>query len=427
MIPQPAKPIVDARDISYRIGDIPILDSVDLAVDRGEFLGVIGPNGAGKTTLLKIALGVLHPSSGSIRLDERDIALLKPKERARIAAYLSQDISPSFPYPVFDIVLMGRYPYVGRFGREADYDTEIVRRALDYVGLSGFEDRFYSELSGGEQQMVLFAKVLAQEARVLVLDEPTSNLDIKHQDQFFSMARELTKEGRAVVAAVHNLDVASRYCDRLILLDHGKVVASGAPADVLRTQVLDEVYHTRTAVTRNATTGTLIVNVLPIGERETGVRCHLIGGAGSAMNLTRELVRFGYTVTGGIAHEGDADETLWSSLGIEYVSVHAFDRIDAETIDRASKLVREADVAILCDFPVGPGNAGNLELAARAPNLLVVTEREGGDIRDFFIEEGRERFEALTSRGVSVSYRRLVDAIGSGELESLVSNRGDDE
>ncbi len=413
------KPIVASHGVTYRIGDTTILDSVDITINSGEFLGIIGPNGAGKTTLLKILLGILTATTGTVRLDDKEIGLLKPKERARLAAYLSQDISPSFPSPVFDIVMMGRYPYLGRFGKEGAWDDEIVRRALAYVGLSGFEDRYYNELSGGERQMALFAKVLAQEARLLILDEPTSNLDIKHQDQFFSMARELTKEGRGVVAAVHNLDVASRYCDRLVLLDHGRVVASGTPQEVLRSSILDDVYHSKTVVTKNATTGTLIVNVLPASAGQKNVRFHLIGGAGSAMNLTRELIRNGYEVTGGVAHVGDADETLWSSLGVEYTSVHPFDRIDGSVIDDAARLVKDADVTVLCNFPVGPGNLGNLDLASRASNLIVISDDDNGG-RDFFVEQGREQFETLAQKARLMSYRELVDAVASGEQESFL-------
>ena len=135
-----------------------------------------------------------------------------------------------FAIPVLDLVLMGRYPHRGRLERERDSDLDKARRALSYVGLSGFEDRYFNELSGGERQLAMFARVLAQDTQLLLLDEPTSNLDIRHQDLFFSMALELTREGRAVVACVHDLDVASQYCSRLVLLNRGRVAAEGAAA-----------------------------------------------------------------------------------------------------------------------------------------------------------------------------------------------------
>jgi iron complex transport system ATP-binding protein len=405
--------LLRAESLAYRIGRAEILRGVSLRVQPGELLGLIGPNGAGKTTLLRLLLGVLAPSAGAVYLKGRPLARLKPRERARVAAYLGQESSSAFPFPVLDVVLMGRYPHVGRLAREGQADLEKARRALAYVGLAGLEGRFFHELSGGERQLALFARVLAQETELLLLDEPTANLDIRHQDLFFSMALELAREGKAVVACVHNLNVASQYCSRLVLLSRGAVAADGKPEEVLRPEVLDPVFTTRTVITANAATGSLMVGVVPRRLPGEGPRVHLIGGAGSAVNLTRELERLGYRISGGIAHEFDADQVLWRSLGVPSAVVGAFSRITGEDLEQAASLVEEAELTILCSFPIGVGNAENLRLAARAARLVVVEPEPGDPPRSFFSEEGRRLFQELAPRARTMRQAELL-----GELEA---------
>jgi len=400
--------LLRAEGLAYRIGKAEILRGVSLRVQPGELVGLIGPNGAGKTTLLRLLLGVLAPSSGEVFLKGRPLAALKPRERAHLAAYLGQESSSAFPFPVLDVVLMGRYPHLRRLAREAQADLEKARRALSYVGLAALEGRFFHELSGGERQLALFARVLAQETELLLLDEPTANLDIRHQDLFFSMALELSREGKAVLACVHNLNVASQYCSRLVLLSRGSVAADGKPEEVLRPEVLDPVFEARTSISANAATGSLMVGVVPRRWPGVGPRVHLIGGAGGAVNLTRELDRLGYRISGGIAHEFDADQVLWQSLGVPSAVVGAFSRIGSEDVEQAAPLVAEAELTILCSFPVGAGNAENLRLASRAARLVIVEPEPGDRPRSFFSEEARRLFQELTPRARRLSHAELL-------------------
>jgi iron complex transport system ATP-binding protein len=266
---------------------------------------------------------------------------------------------------------------------------------LSYVGLTTVEQRGFSGLSGGERQLVLFAKALVQDTDGLLLDEPSSSLDIHHQDRIFSMAQELAREGRAVIASVHNLSVAAQYCSRLVLLERGRIARDGRPEQVLRSEILDRVYGIRTMVSPSLATGSLTVTVVPQDRGAQGMRVHLIGGAGSAVNLTRELYRLGCSLTGGIAHEYDSDEKLWRSLGIRCISVGAFSRITDEQVRGAAQFVEEADLTILCSFPVGQGNLGNLRLAALAPRLVVLRPGPEEVPRTFFSPEGRSLFEQV--------------------------------
>jgi iron complex transport system ATP-binding protein len=409
------KDLIATRSVSFSIAERWIIDAVSISVKRGEFVGLIGPNGAGKTTLLRLLIGIFAATEGEIFLDGRPLEDIRPRERARRVSYLSQEASTVFPYPVLDIILMGRYPLLGRFRRESEPDLEKARRALTYVGLSGFEDRYFNELSGGERQLVLFAKVLVQETDLLLLDEPTSNLDIKHQNQFFSMACELTREKKAVVAAVHNLNIASQYCTRLILLHQGRVAAEGKPEDVLRCELLDPVYETKTVITRNASTGALVVNVAP--RKPAGSypmpRVHVIGGAGSGINLTRELVRLGYPMSGGIAHEYDADQKLWQTLEVPSQVIGAFSHITPADVQKAYRMVEEAELTILCSFPVGPGNEGNLDLAARAGRLVILEAGPREEPRTFFSEKARQAFLSLAENAEHMDYGQLCEALES--------------
>jgi iron complex transport system ATP-binding protein len=403
--------LLEAAGLAYDAGGHRILDGVCLTADRGDLVGVIGPNGAGKTTLLRLVCGLIPPAEGSIAIEGRPLAAMRPAERARRIAFMSQDTGQAFAFTVTEVLLMARYPWLARFEAETDADRARARRALAYVGLAGFEDRSFTDLSGGERQLVMFARVLVQDTEVIALDEPSSSLDIRHQDRVFSMARELARERRAVVASVHDLDAASRWCSRLVLLDRGRVAAAGSPEEVLRSANLDPVYGVHTLVSANAAAGGLSVAVMPERLPDRGLRVHLVGGAGSAVNLTRELLRLGCEVTGGIAHEHDSDEKLWRSLGVEHCAVGAFSRIGEEDIDRAARLVEAADLTVLCPFPVGTGNLGNLRLAARARRLVVLEPGPGDMPRGFFAEEGRRVFAEATAGADAFGYEQLIEEL----------------
>ncbi|HTP57947.1 MAG TPA: ABC transporter ATP-binding protein, partial [Spirochaetia bacterium] len=381
---------------------------VDISVGRGELVAVIGPNGAGKTTLLRVIAGGLRPTTGLVRLCGRPLEGMSARERARRVAFMSQDSSPAPAFTVMEVLLMGRYPYLGKFEAESASDREKARAALNAVGLSGFEDRTMGRLSGGERQLVLFARILVQDTGILVLDEPTSSLDIGHQDRIFSMAQDIARSGRSVIASVHNLSVAAEYCTRLVLLENGTVAASGPAEEVLRPELLDRVYGVRTLVTPSSATGSLAVTVVPGRPAGRPVRVHLIGGAGSAVNLTRMLYRLGFRLSGGIAHEYDSDEKLWRSLGVPIESVGAFTRIGGDDVSRASRLVEEADVTILCSFPIGAGNVGNLRLAGHARRLVIVESGPGLAEREFFSSEAREVFTELCARATRAGQQEIL-------------------
>ncbi len=239
--------MINVNNISYRIGETSILKEVSLSVTPGEMLVILGGNGAGKSTLLKAMCGDITVNKGNITMLDKDISDWKHSELASIRAVLQQQTLLSMPFTVAEVVMMGRYPHFN--GKEQEMDHAIVKSALKKTGVEHLADRNYLYLSGGEQQRVHLARVFAQvwttpesSSRVLFMDEPINSLDIRHQHTALELAREFTTEGNAVVAVLHDLNLAIQYADKILLLKKGSVTAYGTPAEVIQEHVISEAY-----------------------------------------------------------------------------------------------------------------------------------------------------------------------------------------
>ena len=242
-------------DIRAGYNNLEILKGISFNVQKGDFTGIIGPNGSGKTTLLRVATKMIRPFKGDIFMEGKNLSGMSLKELAVIMAVVPQDTVFVFPFRVIDVVLMGRIPYIGRFGFESRKDLKIALDALEFVDALHLKDRFIDELSGGERQRVIIAKAIAQEPKILFLDEPTTHLDISHQVQIFELLRKMNKEsGLTIVAILHDLNLASDYCDKLILLDNGMIKSKGSPGEVLDYKTIEEVYKTVVIVKENPLT-----------------------------------------------------------------------------------------------------------------------------------------------------------------------------
>jgi iron complex transport system ATP-binding protein len=225
-------PLLNATGISVRLGGRTIVDNVAVALAVGQLVVLVGPNGAGKTTLLR-ALAGLVPAFGNVELDGQKAAALKPRERARRLAYLPQGHSFSWPLPAGEIVALGRYPHADPFSPVSDKDRAAVAHALDVTGTKDFANRVVTRLSGGERARVALARVLATEAKVVLADEPTMSLDPRHQFVIMDLLRHAARAGGAVLAVVHDLALAARYADRVLVLDKGRIVADEKPEAAL--------------------------------------------------------------------------------------------------------------------------------------------------------------------------------------------------
>lgn len=245
--------MLDIRNLTINFGARSILRDLNLSIAQGSWVGIIGPNGAGKTTLLRSISRTLTPNQGQVVLLNKDLYKdLSPIASARLLAVVPQQTSLSFDLTVRDLVLMGRMPHLGRFERESQKDYEIVDRVLKLTGTAELADQSFLRLSGGQQQLVAIARALAQEPQLLLLDEPTSHLDVRHQVCVMDVLRSLSeKSGLTIVSVLHDLNLAALYCDYLALVSNGSIAAFGIPEEVLQEKLLREVYQCPIIVSRH--------------------------------------------------------------------------------------------------------------------------------------------------------------------------------
>ena len=268
--------MLSIEHISFGYGERPVLREIDAEAREGELVGIVGPNGAGKTTLLRLISGVVKPSRGRITIGGTDVATLKAGERARLVSVVPQNPQMPLGFRVLDLVLMGRNPHLSLLQWEGPGDVEIATRAMELTETRHLADRTIGSLSGGERQRALVALALCQEAPVMLLDEPTSSLDLAHQTGIMDLVRGVQqRRGGVLVVAIHDLTLAAQYCDRLVMLAEGRIYAEGCPREVLTQENISRVYGTEVSILSHPQAGTPVV--LPLsGAHRRGY----LGGSG---------------------------------------------------------------------------------------------------------------------------------------------------
>jgi iron complex transport system ATP-binding protein len=258
--------MIEVDSIFFRYHQDWVLQDVSFQVRKGEFVGVIGPNGSGKTTLLKILYRLLSPQQGEVFFDRLSLKKMSRGEIAKKIAVVAQETYPTFPFRAIEMVLMGRSPYLGHLMFESPKDLEIAKKAMEWTETLPISQRPIDELSGGERKRVYIARALAQEPEMILLDEPTSNLDIHHQVEFLDLVLSLNREkGLTILMASHDLNLASEYCDRLIFLQNGKIYKMGSPEEVMTRENIEKVYGCEVWVDRNPVSGMPRVSLLRKG------------------------------------------------------------------------------------------------------------------------------------------------------------------
>jgi iron complex transport system ATP-binding protein len=362
--------ILEVRDVTCHYGPMKVIENVSLRAETGDFIGVLGPNGSGKTSLVRSSSGLLKPSSGKIVLDGLDLYSMSRKEIAGKISVVPQ--TPRFEpnFTVFDTIILGRTPYLKWLENEDEEDSRIAIESMRHLGIEGLAKRRVGELSGGERQKMLIARALTQQPGILLLDEPTTHLDVSSKIETMSLIKGLClKERLAVIAVFHDLNLAAQYCDSAILLREGRSVASGPTEEVMRSETIRKTFGIDIEVRRQPMTGSIFVVPLlkPPSERENHVeRIHLVCGGGTGSFLMTELTRRGYSVTSGVLNVLDTDNETAQELGIPAIREAPFSPISDENYREHLKMITASDLVILSNMPFGKGNIRNLEAVVKA-------------------------------------------------------------
>ena len=354
----------EAKDITVGYGEHTVLKSVSLAIEQGGFLGILGPNGCGKTTFLRSLSKVLKPEDGVVYIDGKTVSSYDAKTFAKTVGCVSQETETGFEFSVRDIVLMGRHPHIGRLAPLTAGDYAIADEAMRFTNTLQFKDRLVTELSGGERQRVLIAKTLAQQPKILLLDEPTNHLDVCHQIEILQLIRSLTPK-ITVIGVLHDLNLASYFCDRIVLMEKGQILSVGTPAEVLTPERVYDVFSVRMIVSPHPVTGKpYLIPEYGIPQTPGSRHIHVISGGGSGAELFYSLSLHGFTVTAGVLSAHDSDAQAASVLGIETILEPPFAAVSEASAARLKELVAKADAVVVTAMPVGHGNLSNLTALA---------------------------------------------------------------
>jgi len=397
--------------VSAGYDDRPALHRVSFRADPGEVVALTGPNGSGKTTLLRATLGLLPLLGGRISIGSTSTAQLSIRERARWFGWMPQSEPIREDIRVRQYVLYGRNPWIGPWESEGPEDHEAVDRALAAVDLSVPPERGILELSGGERQRALMARVLASEAPFLLLDEPTAHIDIGHQIDLLERVRSLChREQKVALVALHDLNLAARFADRIVTLHRGRLVADGPVRSILSPDLLREVWGIVAELKRDPASGlpyllpTLPGPVVRSGGSAFEGIVHVVGGGGAARGLLQRLHGEGFLLSLGAVHLFDSDSELARELGIPAVVETPFAPLSEAVRERHRELIRSARAVVVAPFAVGPGNLANLEdlvdtIGARP---LALYEPPGLPARDFTGGRSEPLLQELRRRGAAV-------------------------
>ncbi len=382
---------IDGIDCSY--GSVDVLKDVGFAVKSGQFLGILGPNGSGKTTLLKSISRVLKPQKGTILIGDENVYKMKTVEVAKQMAVVPQSTPVSFDFTALEVVLMGRNPHMARFQMEGKKDLDIAKNSMQLTRTWEFADRPINELSGGESQRVIIARALAQEPKILLLDEPTTHLDISNQLEIMDLIKHLCETKKLLIVAVfHDFNLAARYCDSIILLNDGKIVAIGKMNETLTSENVKKVFSVDTIVKKHPITGSLYVIPIsrPIIQKQKSLLVHLICGGGTGSPVMKTLMDEGYRVTAGVLNLLDTDQETAQLLSVPTTNDAPFSPISDEAHKANLQMISKANVLVVTPTQFGEGNLRNLDAAETAlkegtPTILL----EDGPIKERDFTNGK--------------------------------------
>ncbi|MCL2409078.1 MAG: ABC transporter ATP-binding protein [Oscillospiraceae bacterium] len=349
--------LMRTADLKVGYGKRCVVDEVDIEALRGGMVCLLGPNGSGKSTILRTLSGMLSPVAGAVYIENINIQLLPKSSLARrMAVVLTDKLQPGL-LTAFEIAAMGRHPYTGFFGKLKEHDREVVMDALTSVRAQELTHRYYNELSDGEKQKVMIARALAQEPELIVLDEPTSHLDISHRAEVIEvLARLCSEKGITIIMALHDIDLALKGCKTVLMIKNGEIIAQGPPEQIVREGIIQELYDISSARYDD------LLCSLELGSYSQKSALFIIGGAGTGIPVFRALRRAGFGMDCGVLHQSDVDAHVARALCNHIVTEDDFQAISDENYAAACKLMQGHDVIIDTGFPAGATNARNMDL-----------------------------------------------------------------
>lgn len=406
---------IDVHGLSLIYDTHPVLDGAEFKVGHGEMVALLGANGAGKSTLLRCISRILQPTGGQIIIDGRLLQHLHSKEAARLMAVVPQETTADFDFSVEDIIMMGRFPYLRRFQKENQDDYEIVERAMEMTGVSHLKERSIPTLSGGEKQRVIMARAVAQQPEVLLLDEPTANLDIGYQTMLLDLAVRLNREqGVTVIAAIHDINLAVHHFNQFILLAGGRVLAAGRAEEVITPDNIQKSYGVPASTYRHPLHGVLQISVAkerePGNGSHAGPAVHVIGGGEEALPVLELLDQKGCRLSVGPVSAQDSSCRFAHFHSLPVIIVPPFTSLKSEHREKHLELLRGADAVVVPPIPFGEGNLPifeEVEIALDEGKPLFIIDLEGVENRDYS-GSARQLLERLVSKG-AVALKKIDD------------------
>ena len=400
---------LEVDNLEYGYDNSLTLKGISFHVEKGEFLSIIGPNGSGKSTLLKTLNRLYKIKSGTILIESRDINDYKSRDMAKKIALVPQDTSIDYEFSVEDVVMMGRHPYKGRFQKEDQEDLDIIYEAMEMTNTLKLRDRLITEISGGERQRVFIAKALAQKPSIILLDEPTSHLDINHQMDILNLLKTLNEQrGMTIVLVIHDINLAARYSHEIILLNAGKIQRKGTPEAVITNENVEIAYNLKIAIEKNKYTNTIYltpIEIPHIAANNNLKRIHIICGGGTGQDVINQLYYKGFKLSLGVLNVGDSDWELGKSLRIPMVEEAPFSGISDKAYNKNFDTVQSSDIIVITKVPIGNGNLRNYELAFEAlksgKKVYFVGENEY-DTLDYTNGQGIELLKEMKMVGLII-------------------------
>jgi len=418
---------LEINNLNFSYSENPVLNDLSFNVEKGDFISILGPNGAGKSTLVNILSKVLPFSNGQIIIEGRDIKSLNHLNIARLAAVVPQYSNIGFNFSVYETIMMGRYPYLGRVRSEKESDYLKVDEVMKLTRTDIFKDRKYNELSGGEKQRVIIAQTLAQDTPIIILDEPTSHLDINFQIEFMELFYELNRnQGKTIIGIFHDINLAIQYSKKIMLLKDGSIYNYGDVNKVINRASIMSVFNSDVYIGKNPFTGKLYVSPnfnfhyeLSSLKQNRGMKIHVISGGGAASSVLNIFHNMGFAVTSGVINNLDTDYYTAEMLGIPFVNEAPFSPISEEAYEKNIELIKESDFIILPAIEFGNGNLYNLIAVEKAIdfgkkviviNLPEITQRDHTNGQALEIYRRIIEKRALAVSDISEAVRALKKA-----------------